>query len=387
MRYLDTGSNDPGQTLGRWLESNCKDDIASFKAQFGYFSYAAVRPFVKVFRTLSERETTVDFVLGSNNASLRKTDIESLLEAVGGPSSTITVVAFQNAEFHPKTAHISAKDGAMDAIVTSANLTARGTSRNVEAGIALSTREGDDPRILGEIEGAIDKWKTSSIDGVYQVSSVAHIRSLIRDGVIGEKLRDSFTENASRRIEGRVVRGIRSPLWRPPIEGVETIRVQFPDGAHTIEIPQLGQTVSPRIWYKQMKRSDAQYIDRTNTNPTGKLRLTKETFDINPQTFFVKEFFSNVLWEPELRSSGKMYTVAYVNFDITIGGILLGRRTLKVDYGEHREAEQHNVTTVLGWGRELEQMLRNDDYRDWWVVLERQANSDFSLRIQKSQPL
>jgi phosphatidylserine/phosphatidylglycerophosphate/cardiolipin synthase-like enzyme len=218
MRYLDTGSNDPDQTLGWWLESNCKDDIASFKAQFGYFSFAAVRPFVKVFRTLSDRETTVDFVLGSNNASLRRTDLESLVEAVAGSSSTITVVAFQNAEFHPKTAHISSNDGSKDAIVTSANLTVRGASRNVEAGISLSTRDGDDPRVLGEIEEAIDRWKTSSATGVYRVNSLSDVRSLKSDGVIGEKLVDTFVDKTSVRKDGRQTRGTRSPLWRPSIE-------------------------------------------------------------------------------------------------------------------------------------------------------------------------
>src|SRR4051812_41675511 len=111
MRYLDTGSNDPTQCLGRWLESNCKEDISSFKAQFGYFSFAAVRPFVKVFRSLGDRGIPVDFVLGSNGASLRRVDVESLFEAVSGQASSITVVAFQNAEFHPKTAHIASPNG------------------------------------------------------------------------------------------------------------------------------------------------------------------------------------------------------------------------------------------------------------------------------------
>jgi hypothetical protein len=386
MRYLDTGSNDPGQTLGKWLELNCKEEVSSFKAQFGYFSFAAVRPFVKVFRSLSDRAATVDFVLGSNSSSLRRTDLESLVEAVGGSSSTITVVAFENAQFHPKTAHVSLADGSMDAIVTSANLTVRGTSRNVEAGITLSTRDGDDRSVLKEIEGAIDRWKISSDAGVYRVNSLADIRALKNDGVIGEELIDTFTNKSNTRKDGRKLRGSRSPLWRPAIEGVRKVRMNIGGEERTIDVPLVQRTVSPRIWFKQMKRSDAQWVDREGTNVTGKLRLTKEEFDIDHQTFFVQQFFSNVLWEPELRSTGKTYIVAYVNFDITIGSILLGRRTLKIDYAGHREADQGNVSTVLSWGREISEILRADDYRDWWVVLERKESGDFSLRIQKSRP-
>jgi hypothetical protein len=165
---------------------------------------------------------------------------------------------------------------------------------------------------------------------------------------------------------------------------VKKIKLQLPGGTRTIEVPQLEQNVTPRIWFRKMDKTAAQWEEGGHI--TGNLRLTKAGFDIDAQSFFLKEFFSNALWEDVLKD-GKLYKVAYVPFDVTIGSVTFGQKILRIDYAEHREAAQHNHTTVLKWGSELGQILRKDDYRDWWVVLERSGRGDFILRVQESKPM
>jgi hypothetical protein len=64
----------------------------------------------------------------------------------------------------------------------------------------------------------------------------------------------------------------------------------------------------------------------------------------------------------------------------------MGQQELIVDHGEHRIANQANVPTVLAWGTELNQELRDHNHVGDWVVLTRDVSGRFALTIQKNRP-
>ena len=73
-------------------------------------------------------------------------------------------------------------------------------------------------------------------------------------------------------------------------------------------------------------------------------------------------------------------------FRVTWHGTDLGEQTLLVDHAPHREADQNNVATVLSWGQDLGTRLRSGNEVGNWVVLERDEQGRFALRIQAEKP-
>ena len=126
-RYLNTGAGDPAQSLGAWLSENIVRGIKGLRAQFGYFSFGALEHFAPTIRACGEAGYPVHLVLGSNHGSLTQIDLIRTLRVIEDLSdASLTVVAYTNAEFHPKTVHIARADDSATALVGSGNLTDRG---------------------------------------------------------------------------------------------------------------------------------------------------------------------------------------------------------------------------------------------------------------------
>ena len=123
-----------------------------------------------------------------------------------------------------------------------------------------------------------------------------------------------------------------------------------------------------------------------DTNPTGKLRLTKSVFSIDHVTYFRQVLFYDETWTVEVRKGNKSYELAQVDFDVEIDGKDLGTHTLMIDYALHRVAGQANVSTVLAWGHQLGQLLASKSHAGDWVVIERFAGPRYRLSIEKKRP-
>src|SRR5690606_34647936 len=149
MRYLDTGARDPKQALGAWLEELAGDhDIDSLRWQSGFFGAEALGYLVDVLDRLASVGGVVHVLVGSNDGTTQRSDLELLLDLAGPPRANLRIglVAFENAYFNPKTLHCGRCDGTEVAYVGSANLTPSGVaSLHVEAGVVLDTRDDDDP--------------------------------------------------------------------------------------------------------------------------------------------------------------------------------------------------------------------------------------------------
>lgn len=403
-RYLDSGASDSPCALGNWIETNFTTEVVGFRCQFGYYGYRALYPFEELVRGLVEASRPVHLVLGSNKAALIQSHLEWTLELVqGSANSSLTVIAFGNAEFHPKTIHFERQDGSSAAVVGSANLTEAGLGLNVEAGISLDTREGDDPKILKEIAQAIDRWRSLATVGVFPIGELDDIQALKDAEIIDEP------QPAAPRPGGGTARngdsgprvGKRQRLWtpnkRPPAPGRPAAPPVMPGGqsqagatASTSSSspsnpgPPVTPSVSAMRWCKQMKSSDAQWVSQ-GTNPTGKLRLAQAGFPIDHRRYFRYQLFGSQMWSSTSRS-GKTYDVAPVPFDVTVRGNHLGTINLVIDHAPHREADQNNVPTVLAWGTILNRTLTGSSHVNDWVIIERDTSGNFKLTIQSGKP-
>lgn len=392
--YLDTGAGDATQSLGRWLDANLIQGIQEFHAQFAYFTYSALNPYATVLRGAVTAGFPVHLVLGSNEQSLVADDLRKALEITkNAPNASLTVVAYSNAKFHPKTVQVVRSDGSAAASVGSGNFTHRGLGWNVEAAIALDTAEGDAAPLMREIADAIDRWRSLTESGVFPIRAEADIQSLLTAGVISSTppaRPPSALTPVSGTGSGRML-GSRQRLWRPPANATTSPASLPPTlplapllAAPIVGIPAPAAVLPPQRWYKQMPSSDAQQV-RPGTNPTGKLRLTKSDFPIDKTTFFRNDLFGSATWRSEI-GKGLPYEVADIAFAVDFHGTSLGVLTLAVDHAPHRVSGQDNVPTVLAWGPVLGARLVATSCVNDWVVIERDAWGVFSLSIQATRP-
>jgi hypothetical protein len=233
-RYIDSGAGLADQDVGHWLDANVVTGIREFRCQFGYFRYSAIESFADIIRDLAHAGGAVHFVLGSNFGSLIAADAQRVLRVTSGTHASLSVVAFANAEFHPKTVHIVRADRSVTAVVGSSNLTGRGLGQNVEAGVVFDTNDADSVDQLNSIRDAIDRWReqTSERDAhqmsqaVFPISCDDDLRELAELGIINVPQPRRFRAvNGGRPGNGSTLPN-RLPTWRPTRQGW---RPEIPD--------------------------------------------------------------------------------------------------------------------------------------------------------------
>ena len=184
--------------------------------------------------------------------------------------------------------------------------------------------------------------------------------------------------------------GFRSRGWKPPPSTKPPAKTPAKVTPAKLKPPS-GKPKAPaapgvaKRWAKKLASSDAQKV-KAGTKRTGKLRLTKSVFNIDHIQYFRYDLFAPQSWQAEVRSGGKTYEVAMVDFDVTFSGRSLGTRTLMIDFALHRVAKQKNVPTILAWGYGLAVELAKKDRTGDWVVIELLSDGSYRLVIQAARP-
>lgn len=397
MRYLDTGSRDPSQALGAWLAELTDDEsVTAVRWQSGFFGAESLGYFIEVFDRLAMTDGTLSVLVGSNDGTTKRHDVELLLEVTGPPRAgrRLGVVAFDNGYFHPKTFHFVRSDGSEAAYVGSANLTKSGaTSLHIEAGVVLDTGDGDDPAVLGSIRDAIDWWFESTPDGFTLVTELADLDDLVARGrldvprppLVRPVAPAAPSGSAPERITlsplapipalPTAVRAVGPSTAEPPAESTEPSAEQ----PGTVMPPPSGPPpVTTVEWSKVLSQSDAQR--KPQGNQLGSITLVAAGYRINAQTYFRYDFFSGVAWTADTTSTGEGRETAAVAFATTVLGQDLGVLQLPVSYAPNREASQANYTTLLHVGP-LGPQFATHDMTGRELRLERRADGSFALSI------
>lgn len=389
MKYIDTGSRDPEQALGAWLKSVLDGTVVALRCQTGFFSANALGLFASTFADLQKRDLPLNVLVGSNDGTTTRADLEGLL-ALSGPSRKnrrIGVVSFDRGYFHPKTIHITRADGSTAGYVGSANLTESGTaSLHIEAGVVLDSRGHDDTAVLKAIASAIDWWFQRPRDGLNIVHTSADLDPLVKDGVLDVPTPSGPARPAPSAVAGAKQRrgfvlrnllnlpaspagvGTKSSLPKPGLPG--------PSSAPT--------PTSTARWSKPLTRSDAQR--KPSGNQRGSITLVRSRYAIDAQSYFRHEFFANAAWKAETTQTGEKRETAIVPFQVTILGKKLGVRQIMITHAPNRESGQANYTSLLHLRPALAPHFTKTDFTGKWLDLERLSDGSYALRIQDSQP-
>ena len=384
LRFQDSATGDTDVCAGEWFDEHLVEGIRAFRGQFGFFRFGALAKYVPALTGVAASGGPVRLVLGSNATDpLTLEDVESVLSITRADAeSSLTVVAFRNALFHPKVAHIVRADGSAVAMVGSANLTVAALGANVEAWVELGSDTGASQSALTRIERGTDWWRSASAAGIFQVRSLADARQLHADGLLirrgAQRRRD-----ARGRASANGSRGVRRPRWRPPrgIAGEPPERESEPFEPTPAGARRGGAVLR---WCKRLSASDALQTSG-GTNPTGKLRLGRAGHDIDQNTWFRDVLFGGQTWIAVARGA-KRYEEAHVPFNVQMARARPKTRTLLVDHAPHRAAGQHNVVTVLSWGTETSQWLREHSQTGNWVSIELDDRGEYWMRIRDRAP-
>lgn len=186
MRYLDTGSRDPEQSLAAWLNRVLSEPVAEFRLQSGFFSAKGLGLLIPTLEAAAKANSHTHILLGSNDGVTLRDDVEIIARAMGLPRTNgwLGIVSFAGAYFHAKAFHILRLDGSQAAVVGSGNLTPSGLALHVEAAISLDTRDGDPPQELNRIAASIDAWFKEKRNGLTIVEKSENLEKLVADGVL-----------------------------------------------------------------------------------------------------------------------------------------------------------------------------------------------------------
>ena len=378
-RFKDSATGAEDACPGAWFDSHLVEGIRAFRGQFGFFRYSAFQQYAPVLERVAAAHMPVNVVLGSNVTDpLTYEDVMSIWGWMAGHEAChLTVVAYRDVLFHPKVAHVVRADGRGSAMVGSANLTSAALGANVEAWIEVFSGTPEDDGMLAEIVRATDWWHSADEGGVFQVNSSVDASRLLKEGIL-IRTAQRWTSSSSR-ATADAARGSRRRRWRPsssPKEIVEAEGEQLDAGVDSMRVLR---------WCKQLSRSDALQT-AGGTNPTGTLRLGRARHHIDQNTWFREQLFGTATWV-SISRRGKDYEEAHIVFDVEFSGRDYGQQVLLVDHAPHREAGQNNVVTLIHWGPELGQWLRGNDQTDKWVVIERDDQGEYQLRIEDTAPI
>jgi hypothetical protein len=343
-RYLDSGSDDPTKCLGYWFNQNVVAGITGFHAQFGYYTYRALFPFGSHLHAAASAGHPVHLVLGSNKGSLKEQDLSWTFDLIrNATDASLKVMAFGNAEFHPKTVCVRRADGSLAAVVGSSNLTESGLGRNVEAMVSLDSND-DGQGLFQEIVDSTLRWQ-AGMPGVYPVISDADIDNLKAAKLINVPQPTSTRPGRDR----GAVPGIQNPGTRVPIWVPADRPATPPPAPAAAPLPPLPAARLPLLWQKRLVASDCQ---RQRGHGTGGIRLVQARFvgvdgSVIDQTTYFRELFDGFNWYMTRRDP--YVEDADILFRVIAKGTDFGVRLLTVSHKPTGEAGESNYTTILRW--------------------------------------
>lgn len=364
--------------------------ISALRWQSGFFAASSLGYFAPVMAHLRTIDGILHVVVGSNDGTAARSDIEALLDIAGPARSNqrIGIASFENAYFHPKTIHFERKDGSAAACVGSANLTASGVSSlHIEAGVLLDTRDGDDPSVLDAIAGAIDWWFHDAREGLYVVSANADLDDLARAGILNVPRPVLVPRSEMKQVRVRSIKARLAPLLDPPPlpRGLEPVAAPTVIAAIPGEAPVLPSRVSapasPAVaahWGKALTLSDAQR--KRVGNQRGSITLVQAGHPINPQRYFRYEFFGAAEWSAGTTRTGEPLETAVLPFSADFLGTDLGILDLEITYAPNREAAQANYTSLLHLGP-LDSYFLRHDVTGRSIELKRRTDGSFALVV------
>jgi len=295
----------------------------------------------------------IDFYVGIRNGITSRQGIENLLEKNIYPY--IVDTGSSNFIFHPKI-YLSYNAERAISIVGSANMTAGGMVKNIEASsiLHLNMHEADDKQYVDNILSEFDKLNNVQNEkNIFKVAHKDQVDMLFDEGkVVDEEMvmnRYVSSNKSGKSITPRLhvymenIQGLLKPKKKVVKDNTVSVNLENPSSNLLLD----------KVWEsKPLKERDLNIPTGENTHATGSMTLKKGVYDdIDQRVYFRNEVFDDLNWENRKKTSSHL-EYADVEIYIIIEGINYGKYTLELKHDPRTNTKsylQNNAMTHLLW--------------------------------------
>jgi hypothetical protein len=309
-------------------------------------------------------EDRVDVFVGIRNGVTSKQAIETLMR--NGIFPYIVDTASQAYIFHPKVYITNNADQAR-LIVGSANATAGGMAKNVEASLYSELSMDTDHELVHSVYSQFETLKQTHPENVFRIS-LEDLDQIAAEGLLVDETRTTWSASARVRSENRAdtrqrMRLRTRNLPRPTrmahtLEQVETV-----EGTEV----NIATVANNNLLWKSGKltRRDLNIPTGATTNRTGSMLLKKgdASQDIDQRFYFRQEVFATQNWAYDQDPRYSHMERCTCSFRFVIKGIDYGIYSLKLSHNTRTDTKtfaQRNSMTQIHWGPALPLVARED---------------------------
>lgn len=343
------------------FEDIVKDILKKTHSKAFYYSAFLRKESVLALEELLKNEENFSAVIGVRNGTTSFQGLEALQTTgvklyVVDTGSAMTI-------FHAKSLLVVDEENNLAyAVFGSSNFTPGGFYRNIESNVylELDLNNEEDFKFYSDFisihENLVENNNNS--DNVLLISDVSSINDFLLDGrVVDETKHKIKTSIGKSSISTDTIKLMKLQPTRKHSAKTYNKKVQVTDSLaeerkFTIATDSLLGTVK-EVWKsKPLKERDLSIPSKPGTNPTGSMLMKRGEYNIDQQSYFYDEVFSNLKWSTQ-PSKKSYFQFADAKFYILIEGIEFGSYTLTLKYDERTDTtsyKQSQPNVSLSWG-------------------------------------
>lgn len=343
------------------FEDIVKDILKKTHSKAFYYSAFLRKESVLELEELLKNEENFSAVIGVRNGTTSFQGLEALKTTgvklyVVDTGSAMTI-------FHAKSLLVVDEENNLAyAVFGSSNFTPGGFYRNIESNVYLELDLNNEEDFtfysdfISSHENLVENNNNS--DNVLLISDVSSINDFLLDGrVVDETKHKIKTSVGKSSISTDTIKLMKLQPTRKYSAKTSNKKVQVTDSLaeerkFTIATDSLLGTVK-EVWKsKPLKERDLSIPSKPGTNPTGSMLMKRGEYNIDQQSYFYDEVFSNLKWSTQ-PSKKSYFQFADAKFHILIEGIEFGSYTLTLKYDERTDTtsyKQSQPNVSLSWG-------------------------------------
>lgn len=343
------------------FEDIVKDILKKTHSKTFYYSAFLRKESVLELEELLKNEENFSAVIGVRNGTTSFQGLEAL-QATGVKLYVVDTGSAMTI-FHAKSLLVVDEENNLAyAVFGSSNFTPGGFYRNIESNVylELDLNNEEDFKFYSDFischENLVENNNNS--DNVLLISDVSSINDFLLDGrVVDETKHKIKTSVGKSSISTDTIKMMKLQPIRKHSAKTSNKKVQVTDSLaeerkFTIATDSLLGTVK-EVWKsKPLKERDLSIPSKPGTNPTGSMLMKRGEYNIDQQSYFYDEVFSNLKWSTQ-PSKKSYFQFADAKFHILIEGIEFGSYTLTLKYDERTDTtsyKQSQPNVSLSWG-------------------------------------
>jgi hypothetical protein len=343
------------------FEDIVKDILKKTHSKAFYYSAFLRKESVLELEELLKNEENFSAVIGVRNGTTSFQGLEAL-QATGVKLYVVDTGSAMTI-FHAKSLLVVDEENNLAyAVFGSSNFTPGGFYRNIESNVylELDLNNEEDFKFYSDFischENLVENNNNS--DNVLLISDVSSINDFLLDGrVVDETKHKIKTSVGKSSISTDTIKMMKLQPIRKHSAKTSNKKVQVTDSLaeerkFTIATDSLLGTVK-EVWKsKPLKERDLSIPSKPGTNPTGSMLMKRGEYNIDQQSYFYDEVFSNLKWSTQ-PSKKSYFQFADAKFHILIEGIEFGSYTLTLKYDERTDTtsyKQSQPNVSLSWG-------------------------------------